>query len=130
MILLRNNGGWENYRGLAKVKEGENMKRCIAWILAALVSLNFWMTMVWAEETNKAQKRILIERGEKVMGARLELVRKVIESYQDCEVLTKGDELSGLRINGKLYKDFNLIIREAKRTIIVVTPDGVFSFDY
>lgn len=106
------------------------MKRWVAWILAALVSLSFSTTGACAEETNKAQKRILMERGEKVVGARLELVQKVIESYQDCEVLTKGNELSGLRINGKLYQDFTLIIRDAKRTIIVVTPDGVISFDY
>ena len=83
-----------------------------------------------AQEKSKAQKQILMERGEKVTGARLELVRKVIESYQDCEVLTKGDELSGLWINGKLYRDFTLIVRDAKRTIIVVTADGVISFDY
>ena len=106
------------------------MKRWGAVILVSLFSLIPSQPEVWAQETRKAQKRILMERGEKIMGARLELVRKVIESYQDCEVLTKGSELSGLRINGKLYQDFTLIIRDAKRTIIVVTADGVISFDY
>jgi hypothetical protein len=110
--------------------EGKKMKKWIAAVFGVLISLSFYTTGVWAQEANKAQKRILMERGEKVMGARLELVRKVIESYQDCEVLTKSNELSGLRINGKLYQDFTLIIRDAKRTIIVVTADGVISFDY
>jgi len=106
------------------------MERWAAWVLATVVSLSFSTTGALARETDKARKRILMERGEKVTGARLELVRKAIESYQDCEVLTKGNELSGLRINGKLYQDFTLIIRDAKRTIIVVTADGVISFDY
>jgi len=106
------------------------MKKWVAAVFGVLISLIFCTAGVWAQEANKAQKRILMERGEKVMGARLELVRKVIETYQDCEVLTKGNELSGLRINGKLYQDFTLIIRDAKRTIIVVTADGVISFDY
>ncbi|NWF54934.1 MAG: hypothetical protein HXY45_09095 [Syntrophaceae bacterium] len=88
----------------------------------------------WAQaqmqESTPAQKRIMIERGEKVTGQRLELVKKVIESYKDCEVLTKGNELTGLRINGKLYSDFTLVVRDAKRTIIVATSDGVVAFDY
>ncbi len=103
------------------------------WVIAIFLVLAFsslGLQGVLPQEKSKTQKRILIERGEKVTGARLALVRKVIESYQDCEVLTKGNELSGLRINGKLYQDFTLIIRDAKRTIIVVTADGVISFDY
>ncbi len=88
-----------------------------------------WMTQAQTQET-PAQKRIMMERGEKVTGKRLELVKKVIESYRDCEVLAKGNELTGLKINGKLYSDFTLVVRDAKRTIIVATPDGVVSFDY
>jgi hypothetical protein len=38
--------------------------------------------------------------------------------------------LTVLIINDKTYADFTLIIRDAKKTIIVVTPDGVVSFDY
>jgi hypothetical protein len=89
-----------------------------------------WMAQVQAQESTPAQKRILIERGEKVTGKRLELVKKVVESYKDCEVLSTGNELTGLRINGKLYSDFTLVVRDAKRTLIVVTPDGVITFDY
>jgi hypothetical protein len=89
-----------------------------------------WIAQAQVQESTPAQKRILIERGEKVSGKRLELVKKVIESYKDCEVLAKGNELTGLRINGKLYSDFTLVVRDAKRTIIVATPDGVVSFDY
>jgi len=88
------------------------------------------MAQVQAQESTPAQKRILMERGEKVTGKRLELVKKVIESYKDCEVLATGNEMTGLRINGKLYSDFTLVVRDAKRTIIVVTPDGVVTFDY
>jgi 2-dehydro-3-deoxygluconokinase len=33
-------------------------------------------------------------------------------------------------INGKTYSDFTVVIRDAKRTIVVVTGDGVISFDY
>ena len=88
------------------------------------------MVQVQAQESTPAQKRILMERGEKVTGKRLELVKKVIESYKDCEVLSTGNELTGLRINGKLYSDFTLVVRDAKKTIIVVTPDGVVTFDY
>jgi hypothetical protein len=88
------------------------------------------MTQAQVQESTPAQKRILIERGEKVAGKRLELVKKVIESYKDCEVLVQGKELTGLRINGKVYSDFTLVVRDAKRTIIVVTPDGVVTFDY
>ena len=95
-----------------------------------LVSLSFWGAGVWAEQGEKAKKRILMERGEKVTGARLELVRKVVEGYRGCKVITERNELNGMKINGKLYKDFTLIIRDAKRTIIVVTDDGVVSFDY
>ncbi len=84
----------------------------------------------WAQDSGNAQKRILLERVEKVTGARLDLVRRVLAGYKDCEVLTSGGELSGLRINGKLYQDFTLVIREEKRTMILVTADGVFHFDY
>ena len=106
------------------------MKRAALLILAFLFALSLWPFEAGAQAPGGAQKRILMERGEKVMGARLELVRKVIESYQDCEVLTSGNELKGLRINGKLYQDFTVIVRDSKKTIIVVTPDGVVSFDY
>jgi hypothetical protein len=41
-----------------------------------------------------------------------------------------GLVLTGLRINGKIYSDFTLVVRDAKKTIIVVTPDGVVTFDY
>ena len=83
-----------------------------------------------AQEQSPAQKRILIERGEKVTGARLALARTVIESYQDCEVISEGNEIKALKINGKLYQDFTLIIRDAKKTIVVVTADGLYNFDY
>ncbi len=106
------------------------MKKWWIVVIAFLASFPLCMPGLWAQETSKAQKRILMERGEKVTGARLELVRKVIESYKDCEVLTSGNELKGLRIDGKLYQDFTLVIRDAKHTIIVVTADGVVSFDY
>lgn len=81
-------------------------------------------------ERTPAQKRILMERGEKVKGQRLRLVQQVIESYQGCQVIAEGNELTGLIINGKEYREFTLIIREPKKTIIVVTADGVVSFDY
>jgi hypothetical protein len=106
------------------------MRKSIGVGLAIAFFFHPWMAQVQAQETTTAQKRILIERGEKVTGKRLELVKKVIESYKDCEVLTRGNELAGLRINGKLYSDFTLLVRDAKRTIIVVTPDGVVTFDY
>jgi len=85
---------------------------------------------IWAEGPGSAQKRIMMERGEKVTGQRLALVKRVVESYQGCGVLSDGEELTGLVINGKTYADFTLVIRDAKKTIIVVTPDGVVSFDY
>ena len=85
---------------------------------------------IWAQGQAAAQKRIMMERGEKVTGRRLALVKKVVESYQGCRVLAEGNELKGLVINGKTYADFTLIIRDAKKTIIVVTSDGVVSFDY
>ncbi len=84
----------------------------------------------FAQEPGLAQKRILVERGEQVRGKRLELVKRVVESYHDCYIVSRGNELTGLIINGKTYQDFTLVIREAKRTIIVVTRDGVISFDY
>jgi hypothetical protein len=85
---------------------------------------------IWAQASGEAQKRIMVERGEKVTGQRLALVKKVVESYQGCRVLSDGKELTGLVINGKTYADFTLIVRDAKNTIIVVTADGVVSFDY
>jgi len=85
---------------------------------------------IWAQGPGSAQKRILVERGEKVTGQRLALVKKVVEGYHGCRVLSDGKELTGLVINGKTYADFTLIIRDAKKMIIVVTPDGVVSFDY
>jgi hypothetical protein len=85
---------------------------------------------IWAQNSGSAQKRIMVERGEKVTGQRLALVKKVVESYQGCQVLSDGKELTGLVINGKTYVDFTLIVRDAKKTIIVVTADGVVSFDY
>jgi hypothetical protein len=106
------------------------MKKWVVNIPLVLFLFSPWIAEGQGQDSSPAQKRILIERGEKVMGARLELVRKVIESYRDCEVLTRGNELIGLRLDGKLYQDFTLVIRDAKRTIIVVTGDGVISFDY
>lgn len=106
------------------------MRKGIGVGLAVAFFFHPWMARVQAQESTPAQKRILIERGEKVTGKRLELVKKVIESYKDCEVLATGNELTGLRINGKLYSDFTLVVRDAKRTLIVVTPDGVVTFDY
>src|SRR3989304_8536704 len=85
-------------------------------------------TEIWAQGSGPAQKRIMVERGEKVTGQRLALVKKVVESYQGCRVLSDGKELTGLVINGKTYADFTLIVRDAKKTIIVVTADGVVSF--
>ena len=106
------------------------MRTCLGIVLALGFFLFSGMAQVPAQESTPAQKRIMIERGEKITGKRLELVKKVIESYKDCEVLSQGNELTGLRINGKLYSDFTLVVRDVKRTIIVATPDGVVSFDY
>ncbi len=93
--------------------------------------------VIWAasgtmaqEPQPPAQKRILMERGEKITGQRLKLVKRVIESYQGCQVLSRGNELTGLVINGKTYEDFTLIVRDAKKMVIVVTADGVVSFDF
>ncbi len=99
------------------------------WIAIAFILL-LGAPGTWAQDSGNAQKRILMERAEKVSGARLDLVRRVITAYKDCEVLASGNELTGLRINGKLYRDFTLVIREAKRTIILFTADGVVHFDY
>ena len=85
---------------------------------------------IWAQGSGSVQKRIMVERGEKVTGQRLALVKKVVEGYHGCRVLSDGKELTGLVINGKTYADFTLIVRDAKKTIIVVTADGVVSFDY
>jgi len=106
------------------------MHNGIRIVLAIAFFLYPWMAQAQTQESTPAQKRIMIERGEKIAGKRLELVKRVIESYKDCEVLAKGNELTGLRINGKLYSDFTLVVRDAKRTIIVATSDGVIAFDY
>ena len=87
----------------------------------------------WGESRGQegaAQKRTLVERGEKVQGQRLKLVKKVIESYNGCRVISDGKQLTGLVINEKTYQDFTIVIRDAKKTIIVVTPDGVVTFDF
>ncbi len=116
-------GSW-HLKGVPEMRNG------IAVVLFFAFFFFPWMTQAQTQETKPAQKKIMMERGEKVTGNRLELVKKVIESYRDCEVLAKGNELTGLKINGKLYSDFTLVVRDAKRTIIVATPDGVVSFDY
>ena len=106
------------------------MRKSSGMVLALVFFLSPWIAQAQGKESPPAQKRILIERGAKVTGARLALVKKVIESYKDCEVLSQGNELTGLRIDGKLYSDFTLVVRDAKKTIIVATPDGVITFDY
>ena len=106
------------------------MRRCLGIVLTVGFFLIPGLAPAQVQESSPAQKRIMIERGEKITGKRLALVKKVIESYKDCEVLTQGNELTGLRINGKLYSDFTLVVREKKKTVIVATPDGVISFDY
>lgn len=106
------------------------MKMKIAAILIAWGATLAGMDAIPAQEQTPAQKRILIERGEKVKGHRLKLLKKVVESYNGCQVLSDGNELTGLIINGKTYSDFTVVIRDAKRTIVVVTADGVISFDY
>ena len=97
---------------------------------ALFFTLNVGAIDVYAQEPGATQKRILMERGEKIQGKRLKLVKKVIERYQGCQVLSDGQALTGLIINGKTYQDFTLLIRDAKKIIIVVTADGVVSFDY
>jgi len=114
----------ENLQGRVRMKK---------WIACAALVLFFTGPVVaetWAQERGPAQKRIMVQRGEKVTGQRLGLVKKVVESYQGCQVLSDGKELTGLIINGKTYADFTLVIRDAKKMIIVVTADGVVSFDY
>ena len=106
------------------------MRSRLGMVLALVFFLSPWIAQAQSKDSTPAQKRIMIERGEKITGKRLALVKKVIESYKDCEVLSQGNELTGLRIDGKLYSDFTLVVRDAKKTIIVVTPDGVVSFDY
>ncbi len=106
------------------------MRNVFPWFGALLILSCLCLSEGRAQEASPAQKRIMIERGEKVTGQRLALVKKVIESYKDCEVLSEGNQLTGLRINGKIYSDFTLVVREKKKTIIVATPDGVVSFDY
>ena len=106
------------------------MKKSIVTLLLALGAMVAWMDEIPAQDRGPAQKRIMIERGEKVKGQRLKLVKRVVESYKGCQVLSEGQELTGLVINGKTYSDFTIVIRDAKRTIVVVTSDGVVSFDY
>jgi hypothetical protein len=106
------------------------MKKWIPVTTLALFLTSLGVAEIWAQTQGPAQKRIMMERGEKVKGQRLRLVKKVVESYKGCKVLSDGNELTGLIINGKTYQDFTLIIRDAKRMIIVVTADGVVSFDY
>ena len=106
------------------------MKKLIVILLLALGAMVAGVDGISAQDQGPAQKRILIERGEKVKGQRLKLVKKVVEKYKGCKVLSEGQELTGLVINGKTYSDFTIVIRDAKRTIVVVTADGVVSFDY
>lgn len=87
-------------------------------------------TDLGGEEKSAAQKRILFERGEKVRGQRLELLRRVLENYAGCQVIAQDNELTGIIINGRTYHDFTIIIRDEKKTIMVITPDGVVNFDY
>ena len=106
------------------------MKKQIVTILMALGAMILGVDKIPAQDQGPAQKRIMIERGEKVKGQRLKLLKKVVESYNGCQVLANENELTGLIINGKTYSDFTIVIRDAKRTIVVVTADGVISFDY
>ncbi|MBI5968736.1 MAG: hypothetical protein HY882_12890 [Deltaproteobacteria bacterium] len=106
------------------------MKKWAVMISIFLFFMNPGVMKMWAQDQGPAQKRILMERGEKVKGQRLALVKKVVEKYEGCRVLSEGNELTGLIINGKTYQDFTLVIRDAKRMIIVVTADGIVSFDY
>ncbi|MCX5909731.1 MAG: hypothetical protein NTY64_21790 [Deltaproteobacteria bacterium] len=105
-------------------------KNWAAALMAIVFSLFCGGIEAFCQEQGNAQKRILMERGEKVTGQRLKLVKKVIESYRGCQVLAEGNELKGLIIDGKEYQDFTLVIRDKKKTIIVVTADGVVTFDY
>ena len=106
------------------------MKKHFVTILMAWGAMLAGIESVPAQDQTPAQKRIMIERGEKVKGHRLKLLKRVVESYNGCQVLTDGNELTGLIINGKTYRDFTVVIRDAKRTIVVVTADGVISLDY
>jgi len=106
------------------------MKKQIATLLMAWGIMLAGIEAAPAQDQTPAQKRIMIDRGEKVKGHRLKLLKKVVESYNGCQVLTEGNELTGLIINGKTYSDFTVVIRDAKRTIVVVTGDGIISFDY
>ena len=115
---------------MGQLKGRDRMKMQIATILMAWGVMLAGVEAAPAPEQTPAQKRIMIERGEKVKGHRLKLLKKVVESYNGCQVLTEGNELTGLIINGKTYSDFTVVIRDAKRTIVVVTGDGIISFDY
>ena len=105
-------------------------KNWAAALMAIVFSFFCGGIEAFSQEQGRAQKRILMERGEKVTGQRLKLVKKVIESYRGCQVLAEGNELKGLIIDGKEYQDFTLVIRDKKKTIIVVTADGVVTFDF
>jgi hypothetical protein len=119
-----------NFTGQNQENRGKRMKKWIPVAALVLFLIGAGVAEPWAQDQGPAQKRILVERGEKVTGQRLSLVKKVVESYQGCQVLSEGNKLTGLIINGKTYADFTLVIRDAKRMIIVVTADGVVSFDY
>ncbi|MFA4911959.1 MAG: hypothetical protein WC649_13090 [Desulfobacteria bacterium] len=106
------------------------MKNLRVIILLGLFSLGMGGLEVCAQEHGPAQKRIMIERAEKVTGKKLDLLKRVVEKYQNCRVLFEGNELTGLVINGKTYLDFTIVIHDTKKTIVVVTADGVVSFDY
>jgi len=109
---------------------GGKMKKQIVTILMAWGAMFVGIDTTPAQDQSPAQKRIMIERGEKVRGQRLQLLKKVVESYNGCKILADENELTGLIINGKTYSDFTIVIRDAKRTIVVVTADGIVSFDY
>lgn len=104
-------------------------KILIFWGALGLINLSPGFDLQ-ANEQNGAQKRILFERAEKVRGQRLELLRRVLENYAGCQVIAKDNELIGLIIDGRTYHDFSVIIRDEKKSILVITPDGVVNFDY
>lgn len=104
-------------------------KKLIFWGALGLIIISPEIDLQ-ANEQNAAQKRILFERGEKVRGQRLELLRRVLEKYAGCRVIAKDNELIGLIIDGRTYHDFSVIIRDEKKSILVITPDGVVNFDY
>jgi hypothetical protein len=106
------------------------MNKWLIGMAGVLLSLSIGGSETLGQEQGPAQRRIMMERGEKVKGQRLRLVKRVVEKYKGCQVLSDGNELTGLVIDGKTYQDFTIVIRDAKRMIIVATADGVVSFDY